>query len=103
MEFIAITDHGNHVDGAVAKHTWADPEFKPDSLLLLCGAEWRTHRGLGTPLSATPYDHQKFYTARGHACRRGLQLQCGKGLPRVRDVRDIGRSAESGVDGYAFD
>ncbi|MDP3493332.1 MAG: CehA/McbA family metallohydrolase [Hyphomonadaceae bacterium] len=64
MDFLAITDHDNHVDGAIAQHTWADPEFRSDSVLLLYGAEWTTHRGHGTPLSAAPYDHQKFYDVR---------------------------------------
>lgn len=64
MDFLAITDHDNHVGGAIAAHTWADPEFTSDDLLLLYGAEWTTHRGHGTPLSATPYDHQKFYDVR---------------------------------------
>jgi len=64
VDFLAITDHDNHVEGAIAEHTWADPEFTSDSILLLYGAEWTTHRGHGTPLSATPYDHQKFYDVR---------------------------------------
>src|SRR5581483_7054173 len=42
INFICITDHDNHVNGDVANHTWADPEFKSDSVLLLYGAEWTT-------------------------------------------------------------
>ena len=64
MDFLGITDHDNHVDGDVAGHTWADPEFTSRSLLLLYGAEWTTHRGHGTPLSAKPYDHKRFYDVR---------------------------------------
>lgn len=64
MDFLAITDHDNHVNGDVAHHTWADPELKSDRLLLLYGAEWTTHRGHGTSLSAKPYDHQKLYDIR---------------------------------------
>ena len=64
MDYLAITDHDNHVNGDVAHHTWADPEFKSDSILLLYGAEWTTHRGHGTALSAGPYDHQAFYDVR---------------------------------------
>lgn len=64
MDFLAITDHDNHVNGDVAHHTWADPELKSDKLLLLYGAEWTTHRGHGTPLSAKPYDHQALYDVR---------------------------------------
>src|SRR5882724_11262785 len=33
MGYICITDHDNHVQGDVANHTWADPEFKSDSVL----------------------------------------------------------------------
>ena len=64
MDFLLISDHDNHVDGDVAGHTWADPEFRSDSVLLLYGAEWTTHRGHGTALSARPYDHRRFYAAR---------------------------------------
>jgi len=62
--FIAITDHDNHVLGDVEHHTWADPAFKSDSLLLLYGAEWTTTRGHGNTFSAKPYNHQKFYDVR---------------------------------------
>jgi hypothetical protein len=64
MGYLLISDHDNHVEGDVAHHTWADPEFKSDSMLLLYGAEWTTHRGHGTVLSAKPYDHQKLYDVR---------------------------------------
>ena len=64
MDFLAITDHDNHVNGDVAHNTWADPELKSDRLLLLYGAEWTTHRGHGTSLSARPYDHQALYDIR---------------------------------------
>jgi hypothetical protein len=62
--FIAITDHDNHVTGDTQHHTWADPDFKSDSLLMLYGAEWTTTRGHGNVFSAKPYDHQKLYDVR---------------------------------------
>ncbi len=62
--FLAITDHDNHVDGAVADHTWADPEHGSDSLVLLYGAEFTTHRGHANTFSAEPYDHQALWDAR---------------------------------------
>jgi hypothetical protein len=62
--FIGITDHDNHVLGDVEHNTWADPDFKSDSVLLLYGAEWTTTRGHGNTFSAKPYDHQKFYDVR---------------------------------------
>ena len=64
IDFLAITDHDNHVDGDVAHHTWADPEFKSDSVLLLYAAEWTTTRGHGNAFSARPYDHQRLYDVR---------------------------------------
>jgi hypothetical protein len=64
LDYVAITDHDNHVDGDVAHNTWADPEFHSDSVLLLYGAEWTTTRGHGNVFSAHPYDHQRLYDVR---------------------------------------
>ncbi|RZU39898.1 CehA/McbA family metallohydrolase [Edaphobacter modestus] len=64
MDYLCITDHDNHVLGDVANNTWADPEFKSDSLLLLYGGEWTTTRGHGNAISAKPYDHQRLYDVR---------------------------------------
>jgi hypothetical protein len=64
MDYLCITDHDNHVNGDIAHNTWADPEFKSKSVLLLYCAEWTTNRGHGTTISAKPYDHQAFYDVR---------------------------------------
>ncbi len=64
MDYLAITDHDNHVQGDVAHNTWTDPEFKSNSVLLLYGAEWTTTRGHGNVFSARPYDHQRLYDVR---------------------------------------
>jgi hypothetical protein len=64
VDFLCISDHDNHVDGDVAHHTWADPELKSNSVLLLYGAEWTTHRGHANSFSAKPYDHQRLYDVR---------------------------------------
>lgn len=64
MDYLCITDHDNHVQGDVAHHTWSDPEFKSDKLILLYGAEWTTTRGHGNVFSAHPYDHQRLYDVR---------------------------------------
>ena len=64
MDFLAITDHDNHVLGDVAHNTWTDPDFHSDSLVLLYAAEWTTTRGHGNVFSAKPYDHQRFYDVR---------------------------------------
>ncbi|HEX2816134.1 MAG TPA: CehA/McbA family metallohydrolase, partial [Phenylobacterium sp.] len=61
MDYLLISDHDNHVNGDVAHHTWADPEYTSKSMVLLYGAEWTTHRGHGTALAAKPYDHQRLY------------------------------------------
>lgn len=64
FDFLAITDHDNHVAGDVAHHTWADPELRSDKVILLYGAEWTTHRGHGNVFAARPYDHQRLYDVR---------------------------------------
>ena len=64
MDYLAITDHDNHVGGDIANNTWADPEFKSSALLLLYSAELTTVRGHANPFSAKPYNHQRLYDAR---------------------------------------
>lgn len=64
LDYLLVSDHDNHVDGDVAHHTWTDPEYRSDRVLLLYGAEWTTHRGHGTAISARPYDHQRLYDVR---------------------------------------
>ena len=95
MGFICITDHDNHVNGDVANNTWADPEFKSDSLVLLYGAEWTTTRGHGNTFSAKPYDHQLFYDVRDQ--RDTL-------IGRVKNDLGIHLSANhpSGKDNFGF-
>ena len=80
MDFIAITDHDNHVDGDIAHNTWVDPEFKSDSVLLLYGAEWTTHRGHGNVFSAKPYDHQRLYDVRDQRDTRILAVKKDLGI-----------------------
>ena len=98
MSFLCVTDHDNHVQGDVANNTWADPEFKSDSQILLYGAEWTTTRGHGNIFSATPYDHQLFYNIRDQ--RDTL-------IGRVKNELGIHLSANhpSGKDhfGYSYD
>lgn len=64
FDYLAITDHDVHVMGAVAHHTWADPEFRSDSVLLFYGAELTAARGHINILSCEPYDHQRIFDAR---------------------------------------
>jgi hypothetical protein len=63
-DYLVITDHDVHVDGAVAANTWADPEYRSDSVLLFYGAELTAPRGHVNILSAEPYDHQRVFDAR---------------------------------------
>ncbi len=87
MDYLAITDHDNHVRGDVANHTWADPEFKSDSILMLYGAEWTTSRGHGNVFSATPYDNQRLYDVREQrdvvveAIKKGLGVHLSANHP----------------------
>ncbi|WP_292943143.1 CehA/McbA family metallohydrolase [Mucilaginibacter sp. 44-25] len=98
MDYVCITDHDNHVEGDVAHHTWADPEFKSDSLLLLYGAEWTTTRGHGNVFSAKPYDHQLLYDVRD---------QRDVNIAKVKNKLGVHLSANhpSGKDnfGYSYD
>jgi len=64
FDYLAITDHDVHVDGDVAHHTWADPEFASDSVLLFHGAELTAPRGHINILCTKPYDHQRVFDAR---------------------------------------
>lgn len=64
MGFLLVSDHDNHQAGDVAGHTWADPEYAAEDMVLLYGAEWTTNRGHANILSARPYDHQGLYDIR---------------------------------------
>ncbi|WP_225872213.1 CehA/McbA family metallohydrolase [Pedobacter frigidisoli] len=95
MDYLCITDHDNHVDGDVAHHTWADPEFKSDSLLLLYGAEWTTTRGHGNVFSAKPYNHQNLFDVRD---------QRDVNIGKVKNSLGVHLSANhpSGKDNFGF-
>lgn len=95
MDYVCITDHDNHVNGDVEHHTWADTEFKSDSLLLLYGAEWTTTRGHGNVFSDKPYNHQKFYDVRD---------QRDVNIGKVKNSLGIHLSANhpSGKDNFGF-
>ena len=99
MDFVAITDHDNHVKGDVANHTWADTAFFSDSdLILLYGAEWTTAKGHGNVFASKPYDHQKFYDSRE---MRDIVIE------KIKDSLGIHLSANhpAGKDhfGYSYD
>lgn len=91
MDYLAITDHDNHVDGDVAHHTWADPEFTSPSVLLLYAAEWTTTRGHGNAFAAQPYDHRRLYQVRDQrdvvvgAVKRQLGVHLSANHPSGKD------------------
>lgn len=91
IDYLAITDHDNHVLGDVVHHTWADAEFRSDSVLLLYGAEWTTNRGHGNSFSATPYDHQRLYDVRDQrdvvvgAVKKSLGIHLSANHPSGKD------------------
>jgi hypothetical protein len=80
FDYIAITDHDNHVLGDVAHNTWSDPEFKSNSLILLYAAEWTTDRGHGNVFSANPYDHQRLYDVRDERDQKVLAVKKELGI-----------------------
>lgn len=64
LDYLAITDHDVHVGGAVADHTWADPEFAASPLPLFHGAELTAPRGHINIYGLDAYDHQRIFDAR---------------------------------------
>jgi hypothetical protein len=98
MDYLCITDHDNHVSGDVAHHTWADPDFKSDSVLLLYGAEWTTTRGHGNVFSAKPYDHQQLFDVRD-------QRDVAVGAVKKKLGIHLSANHPSGKDhfGYSYD
>lgn len=95
FDFLAITDHDNHVDGDVAHHTWSDPEFHSDKVVLLYGAEWTTNRGHGNVFAARPYDHKALYDLRDARDARILALKKKLGI-------HLSANHPSGKDHFGF-
>ncbi|WP_196257788.1 CehA/McbA family metallohydrolase [Pelagibacterium limicola] len=91
FDYLAITDHDVHVRGDVANHTWSDPEFKSDSLLLFYGAELTAARGHINILSEGPYDHQRIFDARDRrdwdllALKRELGIHMSANHPSTKN------------------
>lgn len=80
FDYLAITDHDVHVQGAVSQNTWADPEFNSDSVLLFHGAELTAPRGHVNILSPRPYDHQRVFDARNDRDWNLLELKQELGI-----------------------
>jgi len=95
FDYIAITDHDNHVNGDIAHNTWTDPEFKSKSLILLYGAEWTTDRGHGNVFSAKPYDHQRLYDVRDARDAKILAVKKSLGI-------HLSANHPSGKDHFGF-
>lgn len=91
FDFLGITDHDNHVDGDTAHHTWADPEWRSDRIVLLYAAEWTTERGHVNVFSSHPYD-QKLLRSMSDArdvklipLRKGLGVHMSANHPTNKD------------------
>ncbi|WNO53866.1 CehA/McbA family metallohydrolase [Stakelama saccharophila] len=98
FDYLAITDHDNHVHGDVAHNTWSDPEFHSDKVLLLYGAEWTTDRGHGNVFSAKPYDHQRLYDVRDARDRQIMAVKKALGVHLSAN-----HPANSDHFGFSFD
>lgn len=91
LDFVAITDHDNHVRGDVEHHTWADPDFKSTAVLLPYAAEMTTTRGHANTFSAYPYNHQRMYDVRDQrdiviaSIKNGLGLHLSANHPSGKD------------------
>lgn len=95
FDYLAITDHDNHVHGDVAHNTWSDPEFKSKSVILLYGAEWTTVRGHGNVFSAKPYDHQRLFDVEDERDAKILAVKKSLGI-------HLSANHPSGKDHFGF-
>lgn len=91
LDYLAITDHDVHVHGAVARHTWADPDFLNSPLPIFHGAELTAARGHVNVFKAGPYDHHRLFDARDardwdlFRLKQELGLHLSANHPRVRN------------------
>jgi len=91
LDFLAITDHDNHVEGDTAHHTWADPEWRSGKVVLLYAAEWTTDRGHGNVFSSHPYDQSVLFRIRDArdaqilAAKQGLNVHLSANHPTNKD------------------
>ena len=63
LGFFVVTDHDNHVDGAI-EGTWNDPAYRSDQMVLLYGTEFTTAKGHSNMFSAKPWNHAPIYALR---------------------------------------
>lgn len=91
FDFLAITDHDNHVAGDSAHNTWIDPEWHSDKLVLLYAAEWTTDRAHANVFSANPYDQKLLHEMRDArdvdliALKRSLGVHVSANHPTNKD------------------
>ncbi len=91
FDFLAITDHDNHVDGDIAGHTWADPEWRSDKVILLYATEWTTDRGHGNVFAAHPFDQTRLRRVRDDrdakilAVKRSMDVHLSANHPTNKD------------------
>lgn len=91
FDFLAITDHDNHVDGNLAANTWADPEWRSDKLVLLYATEWTTDRGHANVFSSQPFDAVRLHRIRDArdadilALKRRMKVHLSANHPTNKD------------------
>ncbi|MFK8083200.1 MAG: CehA/McbA family metallohydrolase [Granulosicoccus sp.] len=91
LDYLAITDHDVHVDGSVATHTWADPDFAASPVPIFHAAELTAPRGHLNVFKPEAYDHQRLFDARNErdwtlqALKTELGLHLSANHPRVRN------------------
>jgi hypothetical protein len=61
LDFFALTDHDNHMDGSPTH--WSDPDYVSDTAVLLYGVEWSNGDGHANVLAGWPFDYSDLWSA----------------------------------------
>ena len=94
FDYLATTDHDNHVQGAIT--TWDDPAFTSSQLVLLYGVEWTTALGHANLFSTAPWDHLSIYALREGNGEASIHAAHAQGLhfsvnhPAAKDLWEYG-------------
>jgi hypothetical protein len=94
FDYLAVTDHDNHVEGAIT--TWDDPAYSSSKLALLYGVEWTTGLGHANLFSTVPWDHPTIYALREGSGEASIRAAHDQGLhfsvnhPAAKDLWELG-------------
>jgi hypothetical protein len=94
LDYLAITDHDNHVEGQLT--TWNDVAHHSDELMLLYGVEWTTGLGHANLFSSAPFDHAALYALRDGPGRTSIEAAHAQGIhfsvnhPAAKDLWEHG-------------